>query len=146
MALGHVPLGQLLEDLVNDFRSRHPVVDWITEIPEEPWTHGETVDLTIFRLVQECLTNAARHARSTVVEVTLSIVDEDDADHRHVRLLVSDNGRGLPKDVRYGQGLTGMMQRVQILGGRFQVDSRVGGGTEVSADILLDWPGGGQES
>ena len=60
MALEHVGMPQLLEDLVKGFRVRNADVQWRLHVPDDLGSCGETADLTIYRMVQECLTNAAR--------------------------------------------------------------------------------------
>lgn len=145
MALGKVPIGDLLEDLIASFATREPGIRWIISSPTDQSTFGETLDLTLYRLVQECLTNAARHAQATCVNIVLSVHDAS-SDHDQVNrstnktsvlLIVEDNGLGLPENLEYGRGLSGMRQRVQILGGQFEVAVRSGGGTRISASVPL---------
>ncbi|MHB8728778.1 MAG: PAS domain-containing protein [Sulfuricaulis sp.] len=96
------------------------------------------VETTCFRIVQEALTNALRHAGAERIDVTLTA--DDDA----VELTVRDNGKGF--DVRVaerramtgaGFGLLSMTERAQLAGGRLTLDSRPGGGTAVRARIPL---------
>jgi two-component system sensor histidine kinase UhpB len=74
--------------------------------------------LTIFRVVQEALTNVFRHAGATQVRV---VIEPGDAGGAVVR--VQDNGSGLPDNHRLGLGLTGMRERVLALGGAMNVTS-----------------------
>ncbi len=89
----------------------------------------------LFRILQECLTNIARHAKATTVEVQL--VDEPGV----VTLTVHDNGRGIlateidnPRSV----GLVGMCERAQAFGGTVQIAGAPGGGTTVTARISFE--------
>jgi two-component system sensor histidine kinase UhpB len=87
---------------------------------------GETAELTIYRIVQEALTNVFRHADASRVEVT---VEPAPGQGRCVLVRVSDDGGGLPPDHRLGLGLTGMRERVLALGGAVTVASTDSGVT-----------------
>jgi signal transduction histidine kinase len=96
-----------------------------TEGHSRPLTPG--VDLTLFRVVQEALTNARKHARGSGVEVLLRFVPE------HVEVAVVDDGVGFGDGCVSGNGLTGMRERVSIHGGALDLVSRVSGGCGVRA-------------
>jgi signal transduction histidine kinase len=86
------------------------------------------LETTVYRLAQEALTNVAKHARATRVELTVA------EEHGHVRLLVRDDGVGLdPGASPGGFGLVGMRERVLLMGGRLDIRSGDGGGTVVEA-------------
>ncbi|WP_406070945.1 histidine kinase [Micromonospora sp. NBC_01638] len=90
--------------------------------PDVPALSAET-ELVIFRIVQESLTNVARHAHATKVE--LSLRAEDDT----MVLRVADNGAG---DVRHeGAGIRGMRERALLIGARLTISALPRGGTEV---------------
>jgi two-component system, NarL family, sensor histidine kinase UhpB len=90
------------------------------------------VELAIYRVAQESLTNVMRHAGAS--EVLLALQQVDGA----VRLIVRDDGRGLPPGAsRSGNGMTGMSERALHVGGRLRVASNPGGGTEVRLDVPL---------
>ncbi|GGM91515.1 sensor histidine kinase [Thermus composti] len=94
---------------------------------------SQASELVLFRVLQEALTNAAKHARPTRVEVVLEPLGE-----RGARLLVRDNGRGFSAPEAQGLGgfgLTQMRERVEARGGRFWVASEPGRGTEVGAEL-----------
>ncbi|GGZ05241.1 hypothetical protein GCM10007388_43580 [Pseudoduganella plicata] len=81
----------------------------------------------LFRLLQEALSNVVRHARASVVEVTLA------RETSGFRLVVRDNGVGLATDgAPRGMGLTGMADRVAAAGGRMTLESRPSQGTTLS--------------
>lgn len=83
-----------------------------------------STELVVYRVAQEALTNVARHARASRVELGLSRVGDE------VVLRVADDGRGLGQAAP-GAGLQGMRERAQIVGGSLVVKPREGGGTEV---------------
>lgn len=83
----------------------------------------------IYRLVQEAVHNAARHGNARTVEVTVQ------RENRRVLLTVRDDGAGFDTRFVRGMGLLGMEERVRRLGGRFRIDSQLGRGTLVSAEL-----------
>jgi signal transduction histidine kinase len=83
----------------------------------------------VFRVVQEAINNAVRHAHARTVEV--SVVRAAD----RVRFAVRDDGSGFETRIMRGLGLLGMEERVRRLGGKFQLDSQLGRGTTVSAEL-----------
>jgi signal transduction histidine kinase len=94
----------------------------------------------VYRIVQEAVNNAARHAHASVVRVAAR------QENNQIRVLVQDDGIGFDPSVEKGMGLLGMEERVKKLGGVFRVDSEKGGGTIVSALLPLAQPemkGGG---
>jgi signal transduction histidine kinase len=92
------------------------------DLPEEHRT-------CIYRIVQEALNNAARHAQARNVQVTI----RDEPDRIHVT--IQDDGAGFdPRRVR-GLGLLGMQERVLHLGGRFEVDSSPGRGAVLTVEL-----------
>jgi two-component system sensor histidine kinase UhpB len=94
---------------------------------------GETADLTIYRIIQEALTNVFRHADATRIDVTLERADLPSTTTRgrrgSVLVRVRDNGSGLLRDHKLGHGLFGMRERVLALGGTVTVTSADGGVT-----------------
>ena len=91
----------------------------------------EDVELAAYRIAQEALTNAVRHADAR--SIVLSVSARDD----HLRLEVRDDGRGFDPRGRSAEalGLAGMQERATALGGRFAIESTPGAGTVVS----LEW-------
>lgn len=87
------------------------------------------VDATAYRVIQEALSNVLRHSDATKAVVAL--------DHRNgiLRVCVSDNGRGTRGGPSTGWGLTGMRERVALLGGTVEAGTRDGGGFVVDARI-----------
>lgn len=140
MAFEHFGISQLLEELVNDFRNRYTQTTWELHVPADFESGGETFDLTVYRMIQECLTNAARHANATKVKARIEFVVPQNGNSRKtkaVKVTVSDNGDGLGPDHQPGLGLSGMAQRVQGLGGKFEMSSPDNGGTIIGALIPM---------
>lgn len=93
-----------------------------------PEPHSDLA-LAIYRILQEALNNAAKHARGASVDVRL-ILEPD-----RVGLYVSDDGPGFTGGRTGGRGLTGMQERAAVLGGRVAVRSKPGQGTTVAAEL-----------
>lgn len=114
--------------------------DWIFEYAGLPQRLAPTLEISVYRIVQESLTNIVRHAGASHVVVEMN----GGADGRELELIVRDDGRGFDaacwrEDVaRAGcAGLAGMSERIQLLGGAFEVDSRPGRGTRITATLPL---------
>jgi two-component system sensor histidine kinase UhpB len=134
MALGHVPLGDLLCEVVRERARQHPELKiTFTSGGLQP-SYGEPIDLTIYRCVQESLTNTIRHARATRVDVTLGEAAPEGLP-RQLNLQIRDDGRGIDPAAPSGRGLRGMKERVQALSGSCVVESASGGGTRVHIAI-----------
>jgi signal transduction histidine kinase len=91
-----------------------------------------SLETTIYRLVQEALTNAVKHARASRVEVT--VVEAGDG----VEITVADDGAGFDPDaVGEGFGLLGMRERVTLIDGSLTIESAVGAGTRIRCRLPL---------
>lgn len=93
----------------------------------------EPVETTAYRIVQEALTNVARHAGVNEVKVTM------EADHDVLRLRIEDHGGGFDpgKLARESSGILGMHDRAFLAGGTLTIDSSPGKGTLVTCDLPL---------
>jgi len=133
VALDELGLVAALEHCIAGWRPRLPGISFDFSASDGLDRLPEPVSITAYRLVQESLTNIARHAGATRVRVRL--VREDGV----LRLSVSDNGRGLAwrGNSGGGLGLLGMQERVESVGGRFTIESEPGGGTTIAAEIPL---------
>ena len=110
----------------------HPDMAIETTISPALGETGETADLTIYRVVQEALTNVFRHAGATSVNVSVEPAEPPSgiaADRGFARVRVRDNGRGMKPDHKLGFGLTGMRERILALGGTLTIASDAGGVT-----------------
>jgi two-component system, NarL family, sensor histidine kinase UhpB len=139
-ALDDLGLRAALEDLSNRMSEQMdiPVTFSTSEIRRRL---DPGVELVLYRVAQEALTNSWKHARATRVDV--SIVREDDS----VRMTIEDDGVGFDADSPssgdgrgIGMGLFGMAERVELVGGTLTVDGARRPGTRVTAVIPLMTP------
>jgi two-component system sensor histidine kinase NreB len=95
------------------------------------------IELAAFRIVQESHTNAMKHAQASRITTDLTYADET------IEVLISDNGIGLPPLTaehylnRHGQGLSGMRERAELVGGTLEVESWKGRGTTIRARLPI---------
>ncbi len=133
LMLDDLGLGAALEWLAQNTAQRTGISvrvaidEALTEVPEP---HASA----IFRIVQESLTNVARHANASRVEVEVR------NDNQHALVSVRDNGRGIAagdEDKRGSFGLLGIKERARLLGGHASIENHPGGGAVVKAHLPL---------
>jgi PAS domain S-box-containing protein len=134
--LDDLGLGPALEFLAEGFTARSGIpaaVDGTTKGRLEP-----VVETAVYRIVQEALTNIARHARATHASIRLS------RETKALRCSIRDDGVGLRSDPfaagpsgRRGLGLLGIRERLDALGGKLNVRSGPGSGTELRVHIPI---------
>ena len=90
--------------------------------------HPDAVETAVYYVVSEALANSAKHSRATMVTVSA------DTDARTVRATIGDDGVG-GAVIGRGSGLTGLVDRVEALGGRFTLDSPAGRGTRITIEL-----------
>ncbi len=136
VGLAELGLRQALGALLRLWGESHPRVIVEAAISPGLGDAGETVELTIYRIIQEALTNVFRHANATRVNVTVEPAEAETARGRSscARVRVSDDGCGLRADHKLGLGLTGMRERILALGGSFTVASS---GRGVTVEALI---------
>lgn len=96
------------------------------------------VELVLYRIVQEALTNVAKHANASRVDARLT------RKGRALQMLIEDDGCGFDVEAtkasrESGLGLFGMEERLALIGGTLQVESTMGKGTRVSAEVPMSW-------
>src|SRR6266542_944234 len=123
-----------LDDLVA--RTAAAGLEVRTRVEGEPRALPAGVDLAAFRIVQEALTNVARHAGPASATVRVAYGDDD------LTVQVDDDGRGPGGGTSGGgNGIPGMRERAAALGGRLRAGPRPGGGFQVLASLPLDGDG-----
>jgi signal transduction histidine kinase len=120
-----------LHELVAEYREAGLPVQ--LEVAGEPRPLPSGVELSVYRIVQEALTNSLKHARPTDVHVTLSFRGPSTLELE----VVNDGGAAGHGAESTGHGIVGMRERVALLGGELETGPRVGGGFRVAAKLPL---------
>ncbi|MDD5273251.1 MAG: histidine kinase [Methylovulum sp.] len=132
LVLTELGLKATLEDLLNHWVSRQPDLTLILHCNDAVDHLPPKMDIQLFRVVQECLTNIVRHAQASEATIRLDILNG------HLYLEVADNGRGCtPANLKAGFGLSGMRERIKSLGGDFAIDTAPQQGLSISATVPL---------
>lgn len=136
--LDEVGLQSALRWFIEGFCERSKInVD--LELPDDFGRLPRNLEITLFRVVQECLTNIHRHSGSSTAAIRVARSEKE------VRLEVRDAGKGIPADTQNslaagklaGVGLRGMSERLRQMGGQLQVTSN-GTGTQVLATLPIE--------
>ena len=137
--LDDLGLAETLRDAVSGWSQRHPQVRWELALSGELDGVGEDLGIAVYRIVQEALTNAVRHAQASCVRVSVA---RGPAGHLAdaVAIEVRDDGKGLgPGTAQNGRyGITGMRERAHGLGGSFAIAGPPGQGVSVSAVLPVE--------
>ena len=129
-------LSAALQDLVETWKGRNqPMVCNLVIGDDVPTVLEDTLQITLYRLVQECLTNVTRHAQATKVDIQLTIATHP-TEIPKVLVVVQDDGRGFNAALE-GFGLLGMRERIGGLGGQMHLHTGPEQGTKISAWLPL---------
>ncbi len=137
-ALDHLGLRETLEEAVAQWRRLHPSLAFELAVDGDVQALGETVNITVYRIVQECINNVVKHARAH--RVSVEVTREAGARGDTLSVRVRDDGQGLvePEAVRATRfGVLGMRERAEALGGTFELLTAEGGGVEVKVTLPL---------
>lgn len=130
--LNEIDLVDSIEELLNSLRTAGKVriVFKTHGLQNAALTHN--VQVVVYRLIQESLTNIMRHSQATKVSVSLSVLS------KKLTLIIKDNGIGFNTEKRRsGIGISNMINRVESLNGRLEIQSREGMGSTLVASIPL---------
>lgn len=135
--LEQLGLGAALRQLVNRFRRLHPCR--IRLNLARTGSLPQNTEIIVYRLVQECFNNIGKHSCATHVNISVNSADGK------LKLLVEDNGVGFKVDEAFARrdsfGLSGMRERVALLGGKFKVESHPEGNKrERGTKIWIELP------
>lgn len=137
VALDELGLRSAVEYGVEQWQRRHPQVRCSFTAEGELDDLSEQMNITLYRLAQECLTNVAKHAQAT--RVVISLARRVESDGEEVRFSFEDNGLGFDPGVRrQGLGLVGLRERVEALKGNFDLQSAPGQGARIRAAIPVE--------
>ena len=129
--LDQLGLTAALEDLVERFEHATEV-DFDADLEVEAERVDSELETVVYRLVQEALNNVVKHSGAGRARLQVR------SDEARLAVLVSDDGKGFdPTDDTSGFGLAGMRERIELVGGELQIESREGAGTRILASVPL---------
>ena len=134
VALDNLGLSETLRDAVNYWQNLHPEMFINLSLEGNLDQLGETLNINIYRIVQEAINNALKHAQASVIDIKLTVLN----DTRNIELTIKDDGVGINVEmVDQSQhfGLLGMRERVQGFHGTFHLDSEPNQGTTLCINI-----------
>ena len=128
--LDDLGLVEALQEEISAWQERNPNTKCTFNTSGDVADLGERINITIYRIVQECLTNVAKYAKAAQVTINLS------ANSGGLVLSVGDDGRGMDLSVPgSGLGLIGMRERAEALGGTFSITSEPGKGSLITIRV-----------
>ena len=138
VALDELGLSPAIKYLIDSWQKRHSATQCRFVSDGDFEELAENVNITIFRLVQEGLTNITKHANAKNIEIALNRISNDDS-FEFIEVLIKDDGIGIKnKTIKGGLGLVGIRERVEALHGSFQVESGQSNiGTTIKAVVPL---------
>ena len=133
LALDRFGLQDALQDLLEDARTRHPQVHLSLHVDAPLDTLADGLSTATYRIMQESLTNALRHAQASKIDMQVSLLDDA------LYLTVRDNGLGPSPDwAQSGHyGVIGMRERAEGLGGSLSFEALSPSGVQVRAVLPL---------
>ena len=133
-ALDDLGLVAALEACVDSWRRLHPDLQVQLSTGGRLDDLGEQVNLAVYRMVQEALTNCVRHAQASRMFIDLTRTPAPDDS---LLLEMRDDGKGMASGATRGGGLAGMRERTSLVGGRLQLLSQPGRGVTIRVEIPL---------
>jgi two-component system sensor histidine kinase UhpB len=131
IALEELGLNAALREHIDSWQQRNQNITATASIDAQADV-PDVIAITVYRIVQECLTNITRHAQAGNVTISLSCLDSK------LAIRVQDDGKGFDTETPpEGFGLAGMRERVEALGGLFEIHSDIGHGVTVSVVLPL---------
>ncbi len=136
IGLDELGLEAALEQYVDDWRRRLPQIQFKLSLEGDLDALGEPHALTVYRLLQEGMTNVSKHAGAEHVEIRVERSRSAAGRTDEVLFSMTDDGRGADLSAgKPGLGLIGMRERIETLGGRLQVTAEPAGGFGIRAQI-----------
>lgn len=140
MSLNNLGLAVTIDSYCLQLQKNYDIKVSFQEVSEEPPELLPIWKVTLYRILQEACSNVIKHAKASEIEVLLSYEKE------RAVLKIKDNGTGFDRKVQsklsaedelHGFGLSMMQERVALLGGTISIESVIGGGTTVTAEVPL---------
>jgi len=135
--LHELGLEEALKDLLNTWQLRHPKVNLNYEVNLKTLPKiSETISVTSYRIIQECLTNISRHAKAKNVEIHIDY-SKKKTSSALIDITVIDDGVGLSKSHQDGFGLSGMRERINEIHGKINITSKMNQGVQLNIQLPI---------
>lgn len=134
-ALDNLGLAETLMDAVAEWQAQHPQIRFILEIDKDMKPLGETININLYRIVQEAVNNALKYSEADEIKIALMRTPDN-----KISLTVADNGVGVNMcnvDQTRHFGLLGMRERAQALNGMFTIESAPQQGVNIHVEIPM---------
>jgi len=136
VGLDELGLMAAIEHCVDYWRQRLPDMNLKLSLRGNLEDLSETLNLTLYRLIQEGMTNISKHAKAKQAQITLERIESAERGVSELRLTIADDGRGMEQRTRTSRfGLSGMRERVEMAGGSFVLESAPGRGLSFVARL-----------
>jgi two-component system sensor histidine kinase UhpB len=136
VGLDELGLVAAVEHCIDQWRARLPQTRFVFAVNGDFNALSEPLTLTLYRLVQEALTNIYKHADAHQAQILLERLGASRGQAEELRLAVADDGRGMDVSARNTRfGLSGMRERVELAGGRFILETAPGCGLKFEARL-----------
>lgn len=131
--LDELGLEVALKELISAWLTRNPNIQLNFHISGSFIDLDDTLLVSIYRLVQECLTNIARHANANNITICIK------KDNNQINMMIADNGNGFDHTIKpKGFGLLGMRERVEGLAGKFEITTAINKGVIINIELPSD--------
>jgi two-component system, NarL family, sensor histidine kinase UhpB len=135
--LQELGLEEGLKDLLNTWQSRHPKINLHYQVNLKALAKiNETLSITSYRIIQECLTNISRHAKAKNVEININYYKKNTSS-TFIDIEVIDDGVGFSKSHRDGFGLSGMRERINEINGKINIMSELNQGVKLKIQLPI---------
>ncbi|MBL8006480.1 MAG: hypothetical protein JNJ56_03035 [Ignavibacteria bacterium] len=124
-------LTKAIKSIINNV-SKSTEIEFVVSLDNIDSIFSKELEMNIFRIIQECFNNIIKHSEAT--ESELIITKRDNI----LEIYISDNGKGFPKKVKYGMGMTNIEERVKLYNGQLKIDSQEGKGTRMNIVLPID--------
>jgi len=132
-SLDNLGLAETLHDMVDNYQKHHSDLKMNLSIRGDVNSFGESVNINVYRVIQESVNNALKHANADWIDIRLEVIETGE-----LQLTIKDNGKGMDfckVDQSRHFGLLGMRERAQALHGTFSIDSALDEGTTIRINI-----------
>lgn len=136
-ALDNMGLVETLRDMIAGYQAQHPQLQITLQVEGNIPSMGESVNINLYRIVQEAINNAVKHAKANAIHVRLGLSADQ------LLLTIADDGVGMPNtevDQTQHFGLLGVRERVQALRGQFNIEQNSASATQTGTALSIQLP------